>query len=121
MYYYLDICKIDGYGRIIPYTGQYKFTSLEKARAKLIHLIDIKPNLNNLAFSNRIYENPKSIKGTSPTNKLGVTGDNRTVLRGTISKFGDRYQWIDYKDNSDYAHKEVYKNGAIKSVWQWRK
>lgn len=119
MYYYLDIRKIDGYGRTIPYMGQYKFTSLEKARAKLIRLIDTKPY--NLEFSYRIYENPQSIKGASPTNKLGVTGDNRTVLRGMISKIGSRYQWTDYKDNSDYAHKEVYKNGAVKSVWQWRK
>ena len=119
MYYYLDIIKTDGLGNIVPYTGQIKFTSLEKARAKLIHLIDTKPY--SLEFSYRIYENPKSIKGTSPTNKLGVTGDDRTVLRGTVSKIGSRYQWTDYKDNSDYAHKEVYKNGAIKSVWQWRK
>lgn len=118
MYYYLEIRKKDGYGRTIPYNGQIKFTSLEKARAKLIRLIDTKPY--NLEFSHRILENPKSIK-ESPTNKRGIAGDDRTVWRGSISKIGNRYQWIDYYDNSDYAHKEVYKNGAIKSVWQWRK
>lgn len=118
MYYYLDIRKKDGYGRTIPYKGQIKFTSLEKARAKLIRLIDTKPY--NLEFSYRIFESPKSING-SPTNKVGLAKENSIVWRGSLTKIGSRYQWIDYHDNSDYAHKEVYKNGAIKSVWQWRK
>lgn len=100
MKYYLDIARVDSYGKLKPYAGKTEFTSLQKAIAKLIQLIDTKPT--GLMFSNKIYQGP------------GVAKE----IRGTVFKYGKKYQFNDY-NATEYSHKEVYKNGSIKGLWQY--
>ena len=99
MKYYLDIARVDSYGKFKPYAGKTEFTSLQKAIAKVIQLIETKPV--GIMFSNKIYQGNGSAK----------------ELRGTVFKYGKRYQFNDYSIDSVYSHKEVYKNGSVKKLW----
>lgn len=98
MAYYLDVAKVDAYGRILPYKGKMSFSSLTQARAALIRIIENKPK--RILYEHTIYEGPRSAKNTA----------------GTLYKVGGRWQWNDHKEKK-YPIKEIYKNGKIKKVW----
>ena len=102
MSYFIDVAKKSkNGGLLISWSGKDSFESITQARAALIRLMDKKPK--GVVFDKLIYEGPGAAK----------------FVRGRIDKYGNRYMWTDYKDNSDYAHKEIYKNGTIKKVWVW--
>ena len=99
MTYYLDVARVDAYGRVKPYKGKMAFSSLTQARAALIKLREKKKP--GVAVTTMIYEGPGAAK----------------FERGSLRKYGTRWKWIDYT-NDNYQY-EVYKNGKIKKVWMW--
>lgn len=99
MTYYLDIARIDAYGRMVPYKGKLSFSSLTQARAALIRIKDKKSK--GLVIGYQIYEGAGAAK----------------TIRGRMEKYGSRWKWNDYT-NDTYQY-EVYKNGKIKKVWMW--